>query len=134
VATGAGGPHGLFSVGLGPAQLHFAMGVMRRLLLVVGLVVLAGCATPSVRPVWTGGSHETLLVSRAPEGFTVSPAEADTIVRQSKILPMKVVYHIYADAQFYYVCDGFFGSGSHAAYRRGVRVDGRTGKIIERAL
>jgi hypothetical protein len=96
-------------------------------------LALVGCATlpPQFQAVWTQpGSPPAELA--APAGFTISPAQAHNIVREAQILSLKHHWSIYADSQNYYVHDTFLGDSPREAFRHGVRVDGKTGAILNR--
>ena len=106
---------------------------MHRILpFVVVLFFVVGCSS-SPRVVWKGGSGSPPALLPTPPGFSVTPAQAEAAARASRRLPVKVVYHVYADSQFYYVCDGFFGSSRRAAVKQGLQIDGRTGQMVPRA-
>lgn len=85
----------------------------------------------AVHPVWTEDSRAPIDLP-PPEGFTVTPAEAEAIVVQSRRLCLKHIWHVYADAECYFVHDAFFFSNSARAARQGVRVHGKTGDIWDR--
>ncbi len=68
----------------------------------------------------------------APEGFTITPAQAYAQVFATKSLSLKHTWHIYADADCYYVYDTFLGTGERKAYQ-GVKVSGKSG-VIEREV
>lgn len=96
-------------------------------------LLLIGCATmpPQFQAVWTQpGSPPAELAT--PAGFSISPAEAHNIVRESRLLSLKHHWSIYADSQNYYVHDTFLGNSPREAFRHGVQVDGRTGAILKR--
>jgi hypothetical protein len=84
----------------------------------------------TVKAVWTGGSGRVPLSCPAPEGFTISPQEAQAIV-EKRFGVSKTVMHIYADSRDYYVVSGFFGSDNSKAAKSGVRVNGKTGECNE---
>lgn len=104
---------------------------MKRILTAVLILATPfGCASQP-RPIFTGSQAQSLDVLPTPHGFLISPAKAEEIVRTTKRLSLKHRYHIYADDRFYYVCDAFLGSSGSFAARQGVKVDGRTGEVIE---
>src|SRR5438045_2057292 len=93
----------------------------------------AGCAKTheQVRALWTKDTAPPADMS-APVGFTVKPAQALTIARESRALSLKHVWHVYAGSRYYYIHDAFWGSRARLAYLQGLRVDGQTGEIIPR--
>ncbi len=65
--------------------------------------------------------------------LTPHTKEAFEIVRNKPwALSLKHIWHIYADAKYYYVHDSFLGSNSSLAKRHGVIIDGQTGEILNR--
>jgi hypothetical protein len=96
---------------------------------IFALLIVTGCAS-GPQPIWNGDASTPLTSLPTPSGFSVTPAQAEATARASRQLPLKVVYHVYADSQFYYVCDGFLGSSRRAAVRRGLKIDGQTGQIV----
>jgi hypothetical protein len=84
-----------------------------------------------IRSVWMQPSAPPADLP-TPAGFTVSPAQAYSIVWDSRRLSLKHVWHIYADSQYYYVHDAFLRDSPRLALTVGVRVDGQTGKIVQR--
>ena len=106
-----------------------------RTLLSISIVclVLVGCATASreVRAVWTQPTSPPADLP-SPSGFTVTPAQAVSVARESRALSVKHVWHVYADSGYYYVHDTFLGDGPRRAFAQGVRIDGRTGEIVRR--
>lgn len=96
-------------------------------------LVLLGCATTpqEVRAIWAKPTSPPSDLP-APVGFTVTPAQAFEIARESKMISLKHVWHVYADSAYYYVHDTFLGDSPHRAYAQGVRIDGRTGEIVRR--
>ncbi|HEY1084401.1 MAG TPA: hypothetical protein VGE29_19190 [Prosthecobacter sp.] len=95
-------------------------------------VAVTGCIGPreQLQPVWLG-EREPPASLAAPAGFAVSPAQAFETVRQSRIISLKHVWHVYADSRCYYVHDAFLGTSAGHAKNQGVRVDGQTGQILE---
>jgi uncharacterized iron-regulated membrane protein len=94
--------------------------------LLLALLFMVGC-TNDITPVWTGKGN----VPRehpTPEGFHISPYEANQAVWEARRLSLKHIWHIYADGSNYYVVDSFLKSNSRIA-ESGVIVDGQTGKI-----
>lgn len=93
---------------------------------------LLGCATPQgITAVWTKPSTPPLGMP-APEGFTITPAQAHSVVWDARALSLKHNWNIYSDSRYYYVHDTFLGSGPQRAFKQGIRVDGRTGEIVAR--
>src|SRR5688572_17004686 len=90
-------------------------------------LALVGCTTTSrdVRAVWTQPTPPTADLP-APPGFSVTPAQAFTTVRESGAISLKHAWHVYADSGYYYVHDTFLGDGPRRAFAQGVRIDGRT--------
>ena len=68
----------------------------------------------------------------APKGFLITPYQAYRIVWRSRMLSLKHVWDICADAQYYYICDAFLGSSEVRTYNTGIRIDGISGLIIPR--
>lgn len=79
----------------------------------------------------SAGAHSR-VASRTPQGFLVSPQQARDVVWRSQRLSWKHEWEYFADSRYYYVNDTFLGKGANHAYRVGVRVDGRTGGIVDR--
>ncbi len=107
---------------------------MRSILtLVFFCVALVGCAVApgGIRPVWTESSPPPAGLA-APAGFTITPARALGVARGSGLLSSHQECHIYADSQYYYVLDTFFGKAPYQAVVHGIRVNGKTGKIAAR--
>ena len=94
--------------------------------LLIPLLFWAGC-TGDINPVWTG-KEKVPRAHPAPEGFKVSPYEANQAVWDTRRLSLKHVWHIYADGSNYYIIDSFLKSNSRIA-NSGIIVDGQTGKI-----
>lgn len=93
---------------------------------------LLGCAPiQDIHPVWTKPSTPPLDMP-APEGFTITPAQAYSVVWDARALSLKHNWDIYSDSRYYYVLDTFLGSGPQRAFKQGIRVDGRTGEIVAR--
>ena len=95
--------------------------------------MLLGCATTprEIRAVWTQPTPPPGDLP-APPGFTVTPAQAFKVARDSDMISLKHHWHLYADARYYYVHDVFLGSSVRRAYDQGVRINGRTGQIERR--
>ena len=85
---------------------------------------------PSANVTYLGDSNNAGTIS-TPEGFGISPEEADQIRIKQKNNSI-AVHHIYADDKNYYICDGFFGSKTGKAVRTGLVIDGKTGDIVDR--
>lgn len=99
------------------------------LLIVLGL---PGCTTPrNIHAVWTKPGTPPLDMS-APEGFTLTPAKAYSVVWDARALSLKHSWDIYSDSRYYYIHDTFLGSGPERAFKQGIRVDGGTGEIAAR--
>lgn len=96
-------------------------------------LILVGCATTprEVRAVWTQPTIPPADLS-APSGFTVTPTQAFTVARDSDMISLKHIWHIYADSHYYYVHDTFLGDSPRRAYAQAVRIDGQTGHIVRR--
>ena len=96
-------------------------------------VALVGCAVApgGIRPVWTASSPPPASLA-APAGFSITPARALGVARGSGLLSSRNESYIYADSEYYYVQDTFFGKAPYQALIHGVRVDGKTGKIAGR--
>ncbi|MGH9880620.1 MAG: hypothetical protein ACRD6N_04225 [Pyrinomonadaceae bacterium] len=94
---------------------------------------LVGCAKASrdVRAVWTQQTSPPANLP-PPSGFTVTPAQAFSLARESGALSLKHVWYIYADSGYYYVHDTFLGDSPRRAFVQGVRIHGRTGEIVRR--
>lgn len=103
-----------------------------RLLMVFGLGLCA-CSSPprDLHAVWRDPATPPASL-QPPAGFTITPAQAYTVVREAKALSLKPIWHLYADSRYYYVQDAFTGSNRRRAYVQAVRVDGRTGRIVPR--
>lgn len=107
---------------------------MRALIVISAFcLAFAGCAQPpqDFRAVWTQSSLPPDGLQK-PVGFRVTPKEACETIAESNALSLKHVWHIYADSRYYYVHDIFLGDGARRAHKQGVRIDGRTGKIVRR--
>jgi hypothetical protein len=104
-----------------------------RLLLSLLCLALVGCATMprQFQAVWTQPGSPPVELA-APAGFTISPAQAYDAVHAARIFSLKHQWSIYADAQNYYVHDTFLGDSPREAFRHGVRIDGKTGTILNR--
>lgn len=105
-----------------------------RTLLLITCLTLGGCVSPprEFRAVWTqiGWPPSDLP---APSGFSVTPAQAFSIIARTPwTLSLKHDWDIYADSRYYYVHDTFLSDSQRRAFKQGVRVDGRTGKIVNR--
>ncbi len=107
---------------------------MRLLIVISGIcLAFAGCAQPpqDFRAVWTQASLPPAGLQK-PVGFKVTPRQACETIAESNSLPLKHVWHIYADSQYYYVHDTFLSDGARRAHKQGVRIDGRTGELVRR--
>ena len=107
---------------------------MRNLLITFAFsLVMAGCATApkDVRAVWTEPTPPSADVA-VPAGFTITPTQAFAAARESGMISLKHVWHIYADTEYYYVHDTFLGDSPRLAYLQGVRIDGQTGQVAKR--
>ena len=105
---------------------------------VIVLLFETGCVSyissyfDDIDPVWTKDTPPTENVE-PPNGFKITPSETFEIVRNKPwALSMKHIWHIYADSKYYYVHDSCLGSNSSLAKRYGVKIDGKTGKILNR--
>ena len=87
-------------------------------------------APGGIRKVWDGSTPPANLA--APSGFTVTPAQAARVARGSNAISLKSKWTIYADSKYYYFHDAFFGDEPYRAYVNGLRVDGRTGRVVLR--
>ena len=94
--------------------------------------MLVSCQTEhrSLLSVWNKSGQPTIEIA-TPHGFTVSPLEAFRIAQESGRLSLKHHWHIYSDTKFYYIHDTFLGDGTRRAFKQGLRIDGKTGKIQE---
>lgn len=100
------------------------------------LSLLTGCmmlhrVPTGFHAVWTpkdGKWPERSLT--APAGFKVTPYEAYEITRKGFHRSLKHRWHLYADASHYYVHDTFLGDSPQEAHKHGLRIDGRTGRVI----
>ncbi len=97
---------------------------------IAALLACTGCAVtrPATRPVWKHPGRPPSELA-APAAFIITPAQAYDKVWASRRLSLKHVWHLYADATHYYVLDSFLGSSPVQARLKGVRVDGRTGRL-----
>lgn len=97
---------------------------------IAALLACTGCAVtrPATRPVWKHPGRPPSELA-TPAAFIITPAQAYDKVWASRRLSLKHVWHLYADATHYYVLDSFLGSSPVQARRKGVRVDGRTGRL-----
>lgn len=104
----------------------------RVFLSLLGVVLLGGCAgiPRGFHAVWTLPFPPPADLD-APAGFTVTPAQAFQIARDSRQLSLKHLWHLYADANHYFVHDSFPGVGAHRAYKQSLHIDGRTGKVVK---
>ena len=102
------------------------------LLLGTGCISYISSCFDDIDPVWVEKTPPTENIE-PPNGFKITPAEAYKIVLHTKpwMLSPKHVWHIYADSNYYYVHDAFWGSNSSSA-SLGVKIDGQTGEIINR--
>lgn len=100
------------------------------LLLCIGISACCATIPSDFRSVWTqsGSPPENLPT---PSGFSISPAEAFRIAQESRRLSLKHVWHLYSDSDFYYIHDTFLGDGSRRAFTQGLRINGRSGTIIQ---
>jgi hypothetical protein len=107
---------------------------MRTLLTTLALsFMMLGCATAPkhVHAVWTQPTPPPADLP-VPPGFTITPTQAVAAARDSRLISLKHISHIYADSRYYYVHDTFLGDSPRRAYVQGVRVDGQTGEIVRR--
>ena len=97
---------------------------------IAALLACTGCAVtrPATRPVWKHPGRPPSELA-APAAFIITPAQAYDKVWASRRLSLKHVWHLYADATHYYLLDSFLGSSPVQARLKGVRVDGRTGRL-----
>ena len=111
----------------------------RRLLLLSVLPVLfslSGCMVfhrvpADFRPVWTPEKGEwPPKTMGAPAGFTITPYQAFEITRKGFHRSLKHQWHLYADSKYYYVHDAFLGDSPKEVHKYGMRIDGRTGKVV----
>ena len=100
--------------------------------IVAGWLVFAKVKTPpGVTAVWQESTPISVDLP-TPAGFSVTPAQAYSIVKDAKALSLKHIWHIYADAQFYYVIDTFLSDSPQTVFVNGVRVHGQMGEIVAR--
>lgn len=107
--------------------------LMRYLLtIIVVFLTVAGCSTTpnDVRSVWMPST--SFPAKLPPPGFRVTPMQALKAARDSRMISLKHIWHIYADSHYYYVHDTFLGDSSKMAYDQGVRIDGQTGEVARR--
>ena len=97
-------------------------------IVILACLMSSGCHG-DMKEVWTGGSGRVSASVPAPEGFKISPHEAQVIAEKEYGM-RKTVQHVYADSKYYYIVDGFFGSNRSKASKVGVRVDGKTGAHV----
>ena len=84
-----------------------------------------------VRPLWKGpGSPPASLA--APDGFKISPLEADLYSMGGGDLYLKFSHHLYADNENYYVYVPFLISNSAKAKRYGIKINGQTGMLWDK--
>ena len=95
---------------------------------ILACLILAGFH-PDMNAVWIDSSGRVPVSAPAPKGFKISPHEAQ-VIAEKKYGMRKTVQHIYADSQYYYIVDGFFGSNHSKASNVGVRVNGMTGAHV----
>ena len=86
------------------------------------IAILSGCSSsPESAATYLGNSNELDTLS-TPDGFTISPAEADEIrvLRRGNSM---VLHHLYFDDSCYYVCAG-------KAITNGLRINGKSGEVF----
>lgn len=94
-------------------------------------LTFASCSTRLKRVYPARNGMENLESLKTPQGFAITPWEADQMVRSSRRLSLKHVYHLYADDRYYYVLDGYLGSNSFKAISGGIKMDGQSGRILD---
>lgn len=108
---------------------------MKVLLLGFIALVMAGCVAPEdLHYLGPCGVSPSNPVLSTPQGFRVTPQDACNTVKRSRRLPLKHAWACYADSRYYYVHNAFWGTGAREALRIGVRIDGQTGKIVDRIV
>ena len=95
--------------------------------------LVVGCTTVSrdFRAVWMQHTSPPADLP-PPSRFTITPAQAFAVARESGEITLKNVWYLYADSDYYYVHDTFLGDDPCRAFAQGVRIDGRTGEIVRR--
>jgi len=103
---------------------------MHRSLAVFLCLLLMGCSSipREFHVVWSKPLAPPADLA-TPAGFSVTPAQAYSQVLATKNLSLKHIWHVYADADYYYVYDTFQGTGQRRAYNQGIKVDGKNGVI-----
>ena len=107
------------------------------LLIVLLLLFETGCVSyisscfDDVDPVWIEDTPPPINIE-PPNDFKITPYQAYQRIGSQRLLALKHVWHVYADSKFYYVHDAFLGSNSSMAKKYGVKIDGQTGKIMNR--
>jgi hypothetical protein len=97
-------------------------------IVILSCLISLGCHG-DMKEVWAEGSGRVPASAPAPEGFKISPHEAQ-VVAEKEYGMRKTIQHVYANSQYYYIVDGFFGSSRSKASKVGVRVNGKTGAHV----
>jgi hypothetical protein len=98
-------------------------------IIVTVCLMIVGCHG-DIHAVWNDDSGRVPVSARAPDGFKITPHDAQ-VIAEKELGMRKTIQHIYADSKYYYIVDGFLGSNASKAAKTGYRVDGRTGKAAK---
>jgi len=94
----------------------------------IASIICVGCTSQESDGAAYLGDTNELANLASPEGFTVTPTQANDI-RTARHGNSIAIQHIYYSEDSYYICDAFFGSKERKAITRGTRINGNTGAI-----
>jgi len=97
-------------------------------LVAAAAMICVGCTSHKGDGAAYLGDTNELAKLASPEGFTVTPTQANDI-RTTRHGNSIATHHIYYSEDSYYICDAFFGSKERKAVTRGTRINGNTGAI-----
>ena len=101
---------------------------MKIIISIVVVLLFGGCSGGiNTTPIWVGQQRVPLNYP-TPQGFKITPHEAELQVWNARRLSLKHIWHIYSDGSDYHIVDSFLGSNTKQA-KGGVIVDGQTGRI-----
>jgi len=97
----------------------------------LSLAACCGCQTPrlqssDVHPVWTQSAPPPATLP-APNGFAITPLEA-----YQEVALHGQVWHVYADESNYYLLHVTSDSNGILALKKGTRLSGDTGLILDK--
>ena len=97
----------------------------------IGLTLTTAVGCPAPAGVTYLGDSNNVDAVATPNGFEITPKEAEQIRIQHAGNSI-AVHHIYADDSNYYICDGFLGSKAAKAVKSGLVINGKTGDVVDR--